>query len=79
MPLHPAFRSRLDATYALVVDDLNDGGEPACVGACTEESDTADLHLLPGACRDLGVAHLVGFGGRLALVLVSSPAVVFVS
>jgi hypothetical protein len=46
--------------YTLVVDDLNDGGEPALVLAFVEEDDTADLDQPPGARCDIGVTHFVG-------------------
>ena len=45
-------------TYALVVDDLNDSGESSSVGSGTEESNAANLHQFPRACRDVCVAHL---------------------
>lgn len=51
----------MDKTYALVVDDLNDGCEFACVWSCTEECDTANLHVSPLACRHICVAHLAVF------------------
>lgn len=35
------------ATYALVVDDLDDSGEPASVRTGAEEDDTADLDVPP--------------------------------
>ena len=47
-------------THALVVDDLNDGGESACVRSCTEERNTANLNILPLRGGHLCIAHLAG-------------------
>lgn len=45
------------STYALVVDDLDDGGKPALEGALGEEDHTADLNEPPLRCLDLCVTH----------------------
>lgn len=45
------------STYALVVDDLDDGGKLALKGALGEEDDTADLDEPPLRCLDLCVTH----------------------
>lgn len=46
--------------YALVVDDLDNGGEAALVDTLVEEDDTADLDQPPCARCDVGVTHFVG-------------------
>lgn len=49
-----SFGEGLPSTYALVVDDFDNGSEPAGVGAGAEEDDTADLDVPPLASVDLG-------------------------
>lgn len=49
-----------DETYALVVDDLDNGNELSEVGPLCEDCDTADLDQSPVACRNLCVAHCAG-------------------
>lgn len=48
-------------SYALVVNDLDNGGETALVDTLVEEDDTADLDQPPGARCDVGVTHFVGY------------------
>lgn len=55
--LKPRGRQNGRSTYALVVDDLDDGGELALIGALSEEDDTADLDEPPLRCLDLCVTH----------------------
>lgn len=50
-------------TYALVVDDLDDGGELAGEGTAAEHGNTANLDQAPGAGNNFGVTHCVGFRG----------------
>lgn len=47
-------------TYALVVDNLDNGGDSANVWAATEVDDTANLDLSPVWCLDSNVAHYAG-------------------
>lgn len=47
------------AAYALVVDDLDNGGQTTLVDTLVEEDDTADLDQPPGARCDVGVTHFV--------------------
>lgn len=53
------FAPELRASYALVVDDLDNGGEAALVDTLVEEDDTADLDQPPGTRCDVGVTHFV--------------------
>lgn len=59
-------------TYALVVYDLDNGAEPASVFAGTKKSNTANLHVLPRACRNICVAHLAGIGGSSSSIISTS-------
>lgn len=43
---------RLHVTYALVVDDLDDGGEATGIRALLEEDNAADLDILPVGSTD---------------------------
>ena len=55
------------ATYALVVDDLDDSSESTGIGSCAEVRYTPDFHWSPRACCHLCVAHCVGGKGLTAL------------
>lgn len=48
-----AIRVNFRKTYALVVDDLNNGGELAILGSSIDEHDAADLNESPGGSFDL--------------------------
>ena len=49
------------STYALVVDDLDDGGQAAGEGAVAlEEDNTANLDEAPVGCDNGGVTHFCG-------------------
>ena len=53
------------APYALVVNDLDNGGETALVDTLVEEDDAADLDQPPGTRCDVGVTHFVGYAVEL--------------
>jgi len=55
-------------TYALVVDDLGDGGELALEGTSGEEDDAADLNEAPGGGCHAG-GHCALEEGRACEVL----------
>lgn len=46
----------LRKTYALVVDDLNNGGELAILGSSIDEHNTADLNESPSGSFDLNLS-----------------------
>lgn len=57
------------STYALVVDDLDDGGQAAGEGAVAlEEDNTANLDEAPVGCDNGGVTHFCGVLGGCRLV-----------
>lgn len=53
----PQNRSSGRRTYALVIDDLDDGRQTSVVRASAEEDDTAELDLPPLGSCDAGVTH----------------------
>lgn len=65
---------RIVETYALVVDDLNDGCDSGSVWAGSEESDTANLDRAPAAGSNVCVTHCVCVGVVLSGELSSSPS-----
>lgn len=52
LPSLAASRAQTGRTYALVVDDLNNGGDSASIWAAAEVNDSANLDLSPGWCYD---------------------------
>jgi hypothetical protein len=56
--LIPVSPERLSAsTYSLVIDDLGNGGEAACVRSFVDEDDAADLDESPVGGRNRSFAH----------------------
>lgn len=54
------FRSS-SKTYALVVDDLDNGGKPASVRVvAVDHNDTANLNEAPGGTLNRGITHFDG-------------------
>jgi hypothetical protein len=51
-------------TYALVVDDLDDGSQAASGGASLEQDDTANLNEAPVGSNDRGLTHFVGLSRK---------------
>lgn len=57
------------STYALVVDDLDDGGKATGEGAVAlKEDNTANLDEAPVGCDNGGVTHFYGVLGGCRLV-----------
>lgn len=45
------------STYTAVVNNLDDGGELASVGAAADQDEAANLDQLPGSERDIDIGH----------------------